>query len=299
MRGAALALGGTLTLAACVPPAAPAPVPPPPHYVVGQPYRVGALWHYPREQFDYEATGLATITTRRSGLTADGEAVDPQAMAAAHPTLQLPAIARVTNLDTGDQVLVRINDRGPADPGRVIALTPRAMALLHPADPRAVRVRVEVVAGDSLRLAADLGGAEAPHLELARVPVGEVTKQALLPPAGAVAAAASLPTAAVVAVPADMAAAAVPLRLPETVTQVAPHPGSLYVEIAGFSHPEDAALLQRRLAALGAEVVLDYNAPGERAYRVRIGPLAGAAGADAMLARVLATGVSDAHIVAP
>ena len=39
-------------------------------------------------------------------------------MAAAHPTLQLPAIARVTDLDTGLQVLVRVNDRGPAERGR-------------------------------------------------------------------------------------------------------------------------------------------------------------------------------------
>ena len=284
-------------LAACVPPASQQQAAAP-HYLVGAPYRLGPVWRYPREQFDYDATGLAMVDPRTTGLTADGEAIDPQAMAAAHPTLQLPAIARVTELDTGYQVLVRINDRGPANPGRIIALSPRAMALLHAPDPSAARVRVEVMQAESLRLAGELGGAESPHLELAVVPVGDVTKQALPPPAGIPAAPArDLPTA-----PAPHSSSAatppVPLRLPETVTRVPPHPGSIYVEIASFGRAEYAALLQQRLAALGAEVTLDYDAPRDRDYRVRIGPLAGGTGADAMLARVIAAGFGDARIVA-
>ena len=51
--------------------------------------------------------------TAAQGLTADGEAFDQGALAAAHRTLQLPALARVTNLENGRAVLVRINDRGP------------------------------------------------------------------------------------------------------------------------------------------------------------------------------------------
>lgn len=270
-----------------------------PHYVIGQPYKAGGMWRYPREQFDYDATGLATTDDRSAGLTADGEQVDPAAMVAAHPTLQLPVIARVTNLDNGNQVVVRINDRGPADPGRLIALSPRAMALLHPADPHALRVRVEVMEAESLRLTADLGGAEAPHLALAVVPVGEVAREALPPPHGV---AQATPASHAVPLPTQHSAAAeppVPLHLPATVTHTAPHPGSLYVEIASFGHADAAAMMQRRLAPLGAELLVDYTAPPERAYRVRIGPLAGVAAADATLARVLAAGVDNAHIVAP
>ena len=62
------------------------------------------MWHYPREDFRYDATGLAERLPDRSGLTADGEAFDPASMAGAHPTLQLPSIARVTNLENGRQV---------------------------------------------------------------------------------------------------------------------------------------------------------------------------------------------------
>jgi rare lipoprotein A len=290
-------VSAALLLLACTP-RAPQQEAAQPHYVIGRPYRIGAVWRYPREQFDAEETGLATVETRRDGVTADGEAVDAGAMAAAHPTLQLPAIARVTNLANGWQVVVRINDRGPPDPGRAIALTPRAMALLHPADPHAVPVRIEVLQADSLRLATELGGAEAPRLALAVVPVGEVTSQALPPPPGASAA----PLRVAAATPPPRAALPdpppVPLRLPVTATRVAAYPASLYVEIASFAHPDDAALLQRRLATLGARVALDPTASRERAYDVRVGPLAGAVAADATLARVIAQGFGDARIVA-
>ena len=68
-------------------------------------------------------------------LTADGEAFDQSALAAAHQTLQLPAVARLTNLENGLQVMVRINDRGPATPHRLVEVTRRtADAAAVPAD---------------------------------------------------------------------------------------------------------------------------------------------------------------------
>ncbi|HET8995769.1 MAG TPA: RlpA-like double-psi beta-barrel domain-containing protein [Acetobacteraceae bacterium] len=298
MRTAALLVGLGVALSGCVPPGTRNMASGPLHYVIGRPYQAGGVWRYPRERFDGEETGLATIDTRTGGITADGEAVDPTAMAAAHPTLQLPSVVRVTNLDNGYQALVRVNDRGPADPGRVIALSPRAMALLRPADPHAAHVRVDVMPSESLQLAADLGGAESPRLALVMVPLGDVVAQPLPVPPGATQAP-RLRQAAAKPVPQGMVpdVAPVPLRLPETVTRVAPHPGNLYVEVASFGHAEYAALLQGRLASIGAQVVLDYNAPRDASYRVRVGPLPGAAAADATLARVIAAGQGDARIV--
>ena len=104
-----------LLLAGCV--QRPKPPPPAVQYVVGAAYEAGGVWHYPREDFSYDATGLAERLPDRAGLTADGEAFDPAAMAGSHPTLQLPAIARVTNLENGRQALTRLNDRGPDKPG--------------------------------------------------------------------------------------------------------------------------------------------------------------------------------------
>ena len=92
------------------------------------------------------------------GLTADGEAFDQGALAAAHRTLQLPALARVTNLETGRSVLVRINDRGPDKPGRLIALTRAPLALLGASPAAPFRVRVQLMEAESRQLAAGLAG---------------------------------------------------------------------------------------------------------------------------------------------
>ena len=75
---------------------------PDPHYVLGKPYTTDNVWFYPRESYDLDETGLAVDRQdRRPGLTTDGELFDQTALAAAHPTIQLPAIARLTNLDNG------------------------------------------------------------------------------------------------------------------------------------------------------------------------------------------------------
>jgi len=55
--------------------------------------------------------------------TANGERFDPHNLTAAHRTLPFGSVVRVTNLETGKSVVVRINDRGPFKPKRVIDLS--------------------------------------------------------------------------------------------------------------------------------------------------------------------------------
>jgi rare lipoprotein A len=270
-----------------------------PHYVVGQPYQAAGLWRYPRQSFDGDETGLASVTARTTGFTADGEVADPTALAAAHPTLQLPAIARVTNLDTGLQVLVRVNDRGPEQRGRAIALTPRAVHLLGGDGQPALRVRVQVMEAESRRLAAELNGDDAPQLRVATAAPGAVATETLAPPPGAqqapqAQAAPSAPAPAEKSAPETL----IPLRLPEQVFQIPPRPGGLYVEAGTFGQLKYAEMLRRRLAQLGAQTSTSYDAPRDRAYRVRIGPLPSVAAADAMLDRTIRAGIPDARIVA-
>jgi rare lipoprotein A len=77
--------------------------------------------------------------------TASGEAFDRSAMTAAHPTLPFNTRVRVTQLQTGRSVEVRINDRGPFKPGRVIDLSHRAAEELGITARGLARVRLEVV----------------------------------------------------------------------------------------------------------------------------------------------------------
>lgn len=299
-RAALLLLG--LALAGCDTRSAGGPAPHP-RYVLGDPYQAGGIWRYPREQFAYADTGLASIAARGPGPTADGEAFDQGVLAAAHRTLQLPALARVTDLETGRAVLVRLNDRGPTEPGRLIAVTRRAATLLGAPPDAPFRVRVQLLEAESRQLAASL--APAMPLPVATAPVATVQAESLAPPAGAApsarlrmaAAGLSVPVAALSPAAAGAAPEGVPLRLPEQVWQMAPSPGSLFVECGSFARLEYAAIMQRRLAALGARVSTDYNAPRDAAYRVRIGPLRDTAAADAALDHALRAGVSDARIV--
>ncbi len=272
--------------------------PPSPHYVLGGPYQAGGVWRYPREAFVYSETGLASVVGAHGRLTADGEAFDDTALAAGHPTLQLPALARITNLENGRQVQVRLNDRGPDSPARIVELTGRTAELLGAADPAAIRVRLEVVEDASRRMAAELRE-DAPNLRLATVPSGTVQAESLAPPPGAAQAgrvrqAATVPVATAAPVAADPA---VPLRLPEAVTQVWVAPGQLMIDCGGFSRPDYADILRQRLASLGARTTTSYNAPRDRAYMVRIGPLPSVAAAEAMQLRAMQAGATDARIV--
>jgi rare lipoprotein A len=285
----ALALLGALLAVSCqrdVPSANP-------HYVLGQPYQAGGSWYYPRESFEASETGLAVVyPSDHATFTADGEVYDPTAMAAAHQTLQLPAIARVTNLENGRQILVRINDRGPATPHRMIELTRRAARLLGmPADGVA-RVRLQVLPRESQDAVDAAPGA--PSLGLTAAPRGAV-EQSDLPPLGGAVMVNAAPRA-VAAQPAAEAIAAPVLRLPEKLTQTAPEPGQLFIQLSTFQNYQYADIQRARVGGLGARIVSTREGRVQT-HRVIIGPFTSVQQADVMLDQVLRAGVTDARIV--
>jgi rare lipoprotein A len=85
--------------------------------------------------------------------TATGETFDPNGLTAAHRTLPFGTRVRVTRVDTGDSVVVRINDRGPFKPGRVIDLSRKAAEDLNMTDKGLTAVKLEVVDGDPVPVA--------------------------------------------------------------------------------------------------------------------------------------------------
>ncbi len=301
--------------------AAPAAVP---RYVVGRGYQAGGTWYYPAERFEYAQSGIATVDEHRpAGLTADGELYDPQALAAAHQTLQLPAVVRVTDLDNGRQVELRLNDRGPADPRRLIALTPRAGELLDIPPGGAARVIVATDPVLSRALAEQLGGG--PRVAIEAAPEAAVTAEALPPPGGAPSAeptsahapaeptsahapaeptsahapaeptSAHAPAAALGAVDAAPASITVPARMPERVQRVGVSPGALYLELGRFSRFTYAHQRAARLGGIDARVERQSEGRVE-SYDVRAGPFATIAEADDAMDQAIAAGVTDARI---
>ena len=97
-------------------------------YKLGRPYKVGGRLYTPRHEPNYSRTGIASWYGKdfHGRLTANGEVYDMHAITAAHPTLPLPSFARVTNTRTGQNIVIRINDRGPFAHNRIIDLSRRA-----------------------------------------------------------------------------------------------------------------------------------------------------------------------------
>lgn len=101
---------------------------PAPKYYVGSAYKVEDVQYIPMEDLTYNQTGIAgIIPTELNGTkTSNGETFDINQMVATSKTLPLPTIARVTNLDNGQSVVVRVNNRGPFVNTRIMDLSPAA-----------------------------------------------------------------------------------------------------------------------------------------------------------------------------
>jgi rare lipoprotein A len=265
-----------------------------PRYTIGPGYEANGVWHYPREDFGYDRTGLASVYgSGAPALTADGEAYDPRAMAGASPILQLPCIVQVTDLQTGRQLLLRLNDRGPADPGRIIAVTPEAARLLGIPAGGAAEVRVTVQEGPSQALADQLGGG----IQIQAAPVGGFQAASLAPPPGVAQSGGAAIGQTDMASAHAVSTAAPPLTLPVTLTQVPPAPGALYIQSGSFGRMLDAWRQAAGISGLPNAHVIEIAGQGRSLYGVQTGPYATVAQADAALAATLQAGAVDATII--
>lgn len=113
----------------------------------GPPYQVNGRWYVPAHEPHYNEVGMASWygPTFHGKDSASGEVFDENAMTAAHPTLPIPSMVRVTNLENGRVVFVRINDRGPFVDDRIIDLSKAAGAALEMHAKGTAKVRVEYV----------------------------------------------------------------------------------------------------------------------------------------------------------
>lgn len=266
---------------------------PHPHYVVGAPYQAQGMWHYPRARMTATVTGLAGVQPGdHSGLTADGEAYDPAALAAASPDLQLPAIARVTDLATGRQLVLRINDRGPANPARILALTPAAARALGVPPGGVAPVRLRVLPGRSLQAAAAVPGG--PRLRLAAAPVAAVASTPLGPPGATPPAVAPGVVAGVPPGP-RAAGGVIQPALSGRVRRLPVRPVRLWVRLLDVTDQQAAARLTARLAGLHPVIAARMRGGAEH-FLVRLGPFATPAPAEAALRSALAAGIADPTI---
>ena len=301
------ALGGVLLLAGCGGFRSPAPAAPEDHsvrvpssagvYKVGDPYQIGNVWYYPHEQPDYDETGIASWygPDFYGKFTANGELYDGNGLTAAHRTLPMPVNVRVTNLDNGKSIIVRVNDRGPYARGRIIDLSRHAAELLDVVRSGTARVRVTYMGRAGLNGAPPIQTPPEIANALPAAPAGEVNKSALnIVPGIPVS-----PPIEVKPLPAPAAEPPVQLSTTEptgTVDKVPVPPQThLYVQVGAFSKLENA---QRLAKSIGDDMrISTLQRGGQTLYRVRTGPLSSVQDADAALARISGAGSGDAQIV--
>lgn len=241
---------------------------------IGAPYSIGGRQYTPVDQTDYDEVGYASwYGNELAGRpTANGEAFDPDGVTAAHRTLPLPSYVEVTRLDTGRTILVRINDRGPADPNRVIDLSAGAAEQLGITDMGMVQVRVRRTNPvDTERLALRQGNPVPPRLDTPDSLLELLRERA-----------ARLPRPSAYRPPASAPSAAVSPAVPAGS-------GGFVVQVGAYGNRARAEEVARRT---GASVVQAGNV-----YRVRFAPVATEAEARAAIARAAAAGQPGAVIV--
>lgn len=209
------------------------------------PYKVLGKTYYPLQSANgYREQGMASWygTKFHGQKTANGEDYDLYGMTAAHKTLPLPSYVRVTNLENGNQVVLRVNDRGPFHDQRIIDLSFAAAKKLGFAEKGIARVEVEGIDAENWQ----------PSLLAATQPQQVEEYQ---PPQQ------------------QHAGAITSGELQEQGT--APAPQGHYLQAGAFANPDAALLLRDKIAGLvAAPVFVNSVATQEQVWhRVRIGPI--------------------------
>ncbi len=95
---------------------------------IGTPYKIDGITYYPEKYENFEEVGQASWYGDEfdGKKTANGETYNMQDFTAAHRTLPLPSMVKVTNLNNGKSVIVRVNDRGPFARNRIIDVSQKA-----------------------------------------------------------------------------------------------------------------------------------------------------------------------------
>ena len=117
------------------------------YYKIGRPYKIYGITYKPKDYAQLEQTGVASWYGDQfhGKKTANGEIYNKGDMTAAHRTLPMPSLVRVTNLANDKHVIVRVNDRGPFAKNRIIDLSQRAAEVLEYKNKGVTAVKVELL----------------------------------------------------------------------------------------------------------------------------------------------------------
>lgn len=276
------------------------------HFKVGKPYTIKGRRYYPKETYNYSETGVASWygPNFHGKQTANGEVFDKYELTAAHRTLQLPSIVRVTNLSNGRAVILRVNDRGPFAHDRVIDVSERASTLLGFKNAGTARVKIDVLRQESLQVAAlaksgkDTTGFEvalnnghrniikSPTVRPPQTPVQKVNVASVNQVDQA-----QFGTGRLEPVQSEALKPSVNASAPVGVTP------RIYVQAGSFSQEQNALMLSNRLSHFGDSKVYLTRVNNQPYYRVRLGPYRDEAQAQKIASALIQGGNPNTKII--
>ena len=266
---------------------------------VGNPYTINGVTYYPIPQSEgYRKTGIASWYGRdfHGKKTANGERYNMYALTAAHPTLPLPTWVRVTNLENGKSVRVRLNDRGPFARGRLIDLSYTAARTIDMVGPGTAPVLVEALPTDGSPLrGARTQIARQPQASSPQPRQGFTHRVAQKEPAPMVAV--RVPTVEQTPLPQSTERPA-QVSAKESAENVRHYSNvEMYVQTGAFSSQENALAQKEKVQKHFANVALyGLDRAGQTLYRVRVGPVDTVEAADDILAKLVSQGFNTAII---
>ncbi len=243
------------------------------YYKVGNTYTVLGQTYTPKEDYSYSEIGIASWygDDFHDKRTANGETYNMRAITAAHRTLPLPSIVKVTNLENGKSIIARVNDRGPYVKNRIIDVSQKGAELLGYKNKGTAKVKVEILADESKAL------------KEAMLSKNNTSKTY----------ANALPTNKI----ATTTGINKPLTLAQNTTLKPAETGPFFVQVGAFSDFNKAQMLADSMKRFGNVSIFEAYLSKDGVYRVRIGAYNSRNEALKILDRLLDYGHSDVSIV--
>ena len=253
------------------------------YYKVGNPYKVMGQYYTPKEDYNYSEVGMASWygDDFHNKLTANGETYDMRAITAAHRTLPLPSIVRVTNLENGKSIIARVNDRGPYVKNRIIDVSQKGAELLGYKNNGIAKVKVEVLERESRAIKEAM---------LSKTSTSKTYNEAINY---------EVSNTTINTTPTYTAEISVKAPAPTTIAQNTPPTpkGNFFVQVGAFSDYNKAKEMAEDMKRFGKVSIFEAFLSKDGVYRVRIGAYQNRDDALKILDRVLDYGHHDVTIV--
>ena len=255
-------------------------------YKVGTPYMALGQRYTPEEDYNYSETGMASWygPDFHNKRTANGEVYNMRAITAAHRTLPLPSIVRVTNLENGRSIIARVNDRGPYVKNRIIDLSQKGAELLGYKMRGTAKVKVEIMAKESRALKeAMLAADNTSKIYNDAIKYGQIQKDT--PHTVAASSKASEVTSVATA------------QTSATTSTKSAEEGTFFVQVGAFSDYKKAKEMANSMQRFGKVSIHEAYLSKNGVFRVRLGAYHSRDEALKILDRVLDYGHADVTIV--